>query len=213
MGIEGGDFMKDIYTIGYSGFMLDEFIKVLKKYKINALIDVRSSPYSKIYQDYNKLNLQKQLSSNGIIYRNYNNEFGARQEDIRYFTDGYLDFNKYRKSKSFLEGIRKVEEGIKLNYNFALMCAEKDPSTCHRNIMVAKEFYSLGYNVKNILSNGYYESQESIEQRLVDHYFPNRDQLSLFSNALSWNDMVEKSYEYRNSEIGYRIDEVEIKAL
>lgn len=205
--------MKDIYTIGYSGFILDDFLEVLRKYKINALIDVRSSPYSRIYQDYNELNLQKQLNLNGIIYRNYKNEFGARQGDRRYFTDGYLDFSKYTKSIAFLEGIKKIEKGIKSNYNFAFMCAEKDPSTCHRNIMVARKFYNLGYNVKNILSDGFYETQESIEKRLVNYYFPNRDQLSLFSNTLPWIDMVNKSYEYRNSEIGYRMDEVEVKVL
>lgn len=87
------------------------------------------------------------------------------------------------------------------------MCAEKDPSTCHRNIMIAREFYKMGYNVKNILEDGSYETQESLELRLVNHYFPNRNQLNLFADNLSWEDMVNKSYEYRNSEIGYRIDE------
>jgi uncharacterized protein (DUF488 family) len=36
--------MKNIYTIGYSGFIIDEFIGVLKKYQITGLIDVRSNP-------------------------------------------------------------------------------------------------------------------------------------------------------------------------
>lgn len=205
--------MKDIYTIGYSGFKINDFMRVLKKYEINALIDVRSNPNSKIYQDYNKLNLQKHLNMNKIIYRNYKDEFGARQEDMRYFTDGYLDFSKYTKSKSFLEGVRKIEEGIKLNYTFAFMCAEKDPSICHRNIMVARKFHDLGYNIKNILSDESYEVQEDIERRLVDQYFPDRDQLSLFSNIMSWEYMVKKGYEYRNAEIGYRLDEIGVTAL
>lgn len=205
--------MKDIYTIGYSSFKINDFIRILKKYKINALIDVRSNPNSKNYQDYNKFNLQKHLNKSNIIYRNYKDEFGARQGDIQYFTDDYLDFNKYTKSKSFLNGVKKIEEGIKLNYTFVLMCAEKDPSTCHRNIMVARKFYELGYNVKNILFDESYELQEDIERRLVNQYFPNRDQLSLFSNTMSWESMVKKSYEYRNIEIGYRIDKIGVTAL
>lgn len=205
--------MKDIYTIGYSPFKINEFIGILKKYRINALIDVRSNPNSKFYPDYNKMNLQKKLQINQIIYRNYKDEFGARQEERRYFTNGYLDFSKYTKSKSFLEGIRKIEEGMKLNYTFALMCAEKDPSTCHRNIMVAKIFHDMGYVVKNILSDQSYELQEDIEKRLVEQYFPNRNQLSIFSETMTWDYMVEKSYEYRNDKIGYRFNELEAKVL
>jgi hypothetical protein len=75
--------------------------------------------------------------------------------------------------------------------------------------MVARVFHELGYNIKNILADGSFESQESIEQRLVDQYFPNRNQMSLFSDDLSWEDMVSKSYEYRNSEIGYKLDNEE----
>jgi uncharacterized protein (DUF488 family) len=201
--------MKEIYTIGYSCFKIDDFISVLKKYKINSLIDVRSNPNSKFYEDYNQSNLEKILKSHRIIYRNYKDEFGARQENQEYYKKGYLDFKEYTKSNSFLDGVRKIEEGMNLNYIFAFMCAEKDPSFCHRNIMVARVFHELGYNIKNILADGSFESQESIEQRLVDQYFPNRNQMSLFSDDLSWEDMVSKSYEYRNSEIGYKLDNEE----
>ena len=93
-----------------------------------------------------------------------------------------------------------------MKYSFVLMCAEKDPSTCHRNIMVAREFHSLGYEIRNILSDGTYETQRSIEERLVNKYFPNRNQMSLFGDDLTWDEMVIKSYELRNNEIGYRID-------
>lgn len=200
--------MKDIYTIGYSCFEIDNFINVLKKYNIKCLIDVRSNPYSKYHSDYNKPNLQNVLNSSGIIYRNYKLEFGAHQEGLEYYTDGYLDFSKYTKSEPFLDGIRMVESGMKMNYTFVLMCAEKDPSTCHRNIMIGRKFHDLGYIVKNILSDGSYELQEDIEQRLVDKYFPNRNQISLFSKNLSWENMVNMSYKYINSEIGYRPDDI-----
>jgi len=199
--------MKDVFTIGYSCFKIEEFVNLLKKYKITSLIDVRSNPNSKFYEDYNQSNLSKLLKLHGIIYRNYKREFGARQENLKYHKNGYLDFNEYTKSDDFLEGVRKIEAGIRMNYSFAFMCAEKDPSTCHRNIMVAREFYKLGYNVKNILYDGSYETQESIERRLLDQYFPNRDQLTIFDETLSLEEMIDKCYEYRNKEIGYEIDQ------
>lgn len=201
--------LKTIYTIGYSCFKIDDFISVLKKYKINSLIDVRSNPNSMYYTDYNMSNLETLLKANGIIYRNYKKEFGARQENPRFHGNGYLDFAKFVKSDNFLEGVKKIEAGIERGYVFAFMCAEKDPSTCHRNIMVAREFYKKGYEIGNILFDGTIELQRCIEERLVDQYFPNRNQLTLFQDELSWEEMVDKSYQQRNSEIGYRKDQKE----
>ena len=57
----------EIYTIGYSGFEINDFINMLQTNNINSLIDVRSSPYSKIYTDYNREELQKRLKENGIV--------------------------------------------------------------------------------------------------------------------------------------------------
>lgn len=99
--------MKDIYTIGYSCFKIDEFVDVLKKYKITSLIDVRSNPFSKFYVEYNQHNLKTILKANGIIYRNYKIEFGAQQEDKKYHEKGYLDFEEYTKSGLFLEAVKK----------------------------------------------------------------------------------------------------------
>jgi uncharacterized protein (DUF488 family) len=126
----------EIFTIGYAGFEIENFIKVLKEHHINSLIDVRSSPFSKIYSDYNKPLLHKTLQNRGIIYRNYNREFGARQEDKMYYPNGYLDFSMFTRSRMFIEGMEKIIKAIPLGYKFVLMCSEKDPITCHRTIMV-----------------------------------------------------------------------------
>ena len=34
----------NLFTIGYSGFAIEDFIAVLKKNSIGALVDIRSSP-------------------------------------------------------------------------------------------------------------------------------------------------------------------------
>lgn len=196
--------MSEIYTIGYSGFDIESFISTLKKYNINSLIDVRSNPHSKIYLDYNKEVLKKVLSKNKIYYKNYVREFGARQLDTQYYTNGYLNFTLFTQSEQFREGIKKILDSIPLGYSFVLMCSEKDPIFCHRNIMVAREFYKNGVEIKNILSDGSILTQQEIEKRLVDMYFPNRNQLSFFETPLSWNEMVRQAYKFQNEKIGYR---------
>lgn len=195
-----------IFTIGYAGFAIDDFIKALKKHNINSLIDVRSSPFSKFYQDYNKPLLCDTLQKNGIIYRNYNSEFGARQDDKTYYPNGYLDFSMFTRSKAFLDGMQKIINAIPLGYKFVLMCSEKDPINCHRTIMVGKAFSDNGISVRHILSDGHIITQSDIEARLLDMYYPDRDQLALFGEQLSAEEMIENSYKFQNEKIGYRID-------
>ncbi len=196
----------EIFTIGYAGFAIDDFIKDLKKHNINSLIDVRSSPFSKFYQDYNKPLLCDTLQKNGIIYRNYNSEFGARQDDKTYYPNGYLDFSMFTRSKAFLDGMQKIINAIPLGYKFVLMCSEKDPINCHRTIMVGKAFSDNGISVRHILSDGHIITQSDIEARLLDMYYPDRDQLALFGEQLSAEEMIENSYKFQNEKIGYRID-------
>lgn len=196
----------EIFTIGYAGFEIEDFIKVLKEYHINSLIDVRSSPFSKFHSDYNKLLLCKTLQERRIIYRNYNREFGARQDDKMYYPNGYLDFSMFTRSKIFKEGMHKIIKAIPLGYKFVLMCSEKDPINCHRTIMVGRAFFDNGISINHILSDGRIITQSDIETRLLDMYYPDRDQLTLFGEQLSIEEMLQKSYRFQNEKIGYRID-------
>ena len=193
----------EIYTIGYTAFDEHMFINVLKDYNISCIIDVRSYPVaSEYYKIYSRNNLEPLLKKNNIIYRNYAKEFGARQENKIYYTsEGYLDFFKFTQSPEFNEGVNKVKKGIELNYNFALMCAEKDPINCHRAIMVARELYNRGFIVHHILSSCKTESQEDLEKRLLDFY---KIQPSFL---VSVKEQILEAYKRKNQEIGYRGDQ------
>lgn len=200
--------MNTIYTIGYTAFSIDEFINILKKYNITCIIDVRSSAFSQFYQDYNKPVLKGRLKKENIEYRNYVDEFGARQNDVTYYhSDGYLDFNKFLKSENFKLGVNKIEKGIKLGYSFCLMCAETDPINCHRSIMVGRGFKNACYEVKHILKNGNIETQNVLEQRLLDCFFNNRAQISMFSEIKSDQQLINEAYDLKNKEIGFRKEE------
>lgn len=55
---------KQLFTIGYSGFPdADEFVRELKKYGVQIVIDVRSSPYSAYYSAYNREPLSTKFTS------------------------------------------------------------------------------------------------------------------------------------------------------
>jgi uncharacterized protein (DUF488 family) len=194
-----------LFTIGYSAFQIKDFVDVLKRYSINLIIDVRSFPYSEYHKQYNKENIERILKTNNIRYRNYSEEFGARQTEKQFFSsEGYLNFELYTKSAKFGQGVEKINVSLEKGFCVALMCAEKDPATCHRSIMISRAFCENGNAVMHILANGYTESQTDIELMLLDKYFPNRNQLTLFEEQ-SDEQLIAMAYQQRNAEIGYRL--------
>jgi hypothetical protein len=58
-------------------------------------------------------------------------EFGARQNDKTLYTNGYVDFEKVKKSKHFNDGIKRIEDGLTKGYRISLMCSENKPYDCH----------------------------------------------------------------------------------
>ena len=201
--------LKTLYTIGYSGFSIDDFVNILKKYGVNALIDVRSNPFSSYFSAYNKEQLEKKLNSQHIYYRNYPKEFGARQKERHFYTsDGYLDFELFTASSAYNQGYLEIEDGLKRDYVFVFMCSEKDPIDCHRAIMISKTFKDNGYSILHLLPDKNPISQVDVENRLLDKYFPNRDQLSIFEDQKNDDDLILEAYRKRNADIGCHIEEV-----
>lgn len=201
-----------LYTIGHSQHEFGYFSNLLKIYEINYLLDVRSTPYSKYAETYNKELLSSLLSTKGIKYSFMGKFFGARPDNAElYNEEGYLDFEKVSYSDLFIKGIKSVNLGLKRGNNIVLMCTEKDPIDCHRAIMVARAFSLRGIDVKHILPNGKYQTQQELDERLLDKYFPDRAQLSIFNydKVISVEENIKLAYRERNKEIGYHLQHSE----
>lgn len=200
----------DIYSIGHTNHTIDNFILMLIKQNINCIVDVRSTPFSKYTPQFNKEILRESLNIKGIHYLHMGKEFGARRENTLLYTkEGYLDFQKARNDNDFLSGVERLKDGCEKEFKIALMCTEKDPFDCHRAIMVSKGLKDNGFNVKHILSDNTIQTQEKIEERLLDKYYPDRFQISFFAYWGEKNtieEMIEEAYKRRNAEIGYRIE-------
>ena len=94
--------METLYTIGHSTYDQKYFIDLLKKYKINCVVDVRSTPYSKYAEQYNTDNINYALNKEGIKYLYMGKEFGARRNDRSlYDPDGKLNFDRTIESVDF----------------------------------------------------------------------------------------------------------------
>lgn len=186
---------KVIYTIGYAHHTQESFLELLLKYKINCVVDVRTMAYSGFHPQFNKETIKGYLKQHGISYIHMAESFGIIKTDTALNTrEGYLDFTKLAKLPLFLEGISRVETGIKKGYQIAFMCAEKDPIDCHRTTLVARKFDELGYEVNHILHDGSIETHEALEKRMTALFCPKDDQLHLFVEQKSEEQRIEEAY-------------------
>lgn len=203
-----------LFTIGHTNHSQNEFLNLLRASNITYILDVRSTPFSQFTSQFNKDVIADYLKKNGVIYNHLGKFFGARPTDKSLYTkQGYLDFEKARASENFQKGLENVTLGLNKGFNIALMCTEKDPFDCHRAIMVARGFELKGIDVSHILPDGKIITQAELNNRLLDKYYPDRHQMSFFSelSSLSESEVLTLAYRRRNADIGYHIQEGEEK--
>lgn len=208
--------MGNLFTIGHSQHTPEYFMHLLKRHGVNYVLDVRSTPYSKYAEQFNKENIYSFLAKNGIKYSYMGKYFGARPTELElYSSEGYLDFEIVTQTERFHIGMENVILGLERGNRIALMCTEKDPFDCHRAIMVARAFDVNGIEVNHILSDGKIQTQAELDERLVDAYYSDREQLTLFNyqNITSEEEYIAQAYRNRNKEIGYRINQKQVIAI
>lgn len=193
-----------IYTIGHSNHSIEKFLSLIKKYNIDTILDVRSSPHSKYNPQFNRESLFSVLKQNEIKYIFMGKQLGARRNDESIVNkEGFLDYEKVAKSIVFQSGIQRILTGLEKNYTLALMCSEQDPIDCHRSILIARNIFKKGIKINNILTDGNTESQESLEQRLLEKYFKTSDN-PLFEIMESSEKLINEAYKLRNRDIAFK---------
>jgi uncharacterized protein (DUF488 family) len=204
----------NLYTIGHSNYEIETFVSLLNKHEINAVADVRSYPYSRFTPHFNRTSLQKILAKENISYVFLGKELGARSDDLQCYVDGKAVYEKIAATEQFQEGIQRILKGL-LKHKISLMCAEKDPITCHRAILVCQHIHHPDLNINHILKGGDLESHIQLEERMLNKYgltefVEDREsqlQLSLFEQPKSIlptkQESLKKAYQLQGYEIAY----------
>lgn len=175
-----------LYTVGHSVHLIDHFLAILQKNGIEAVADVRSSPYSKFTPQYNREALKESLKSEGIQYVFLGDELGARRDEPQCYENGKVVFRKVATTPAFLKGLDRLQEGAS-KMRVAIMCAEKDPLTCHRTVLVTHFARERFKDTFHILDDGSMESLEHADARLLrelkldreDFFTPYSERLAL----------------------------------
>lgn len=186
-----------LFTVGHSTHALDYFIALLKKHAVTAVCDVRSKPYSRTNPQFNREQLKRCLREAKIAYVFLGNELGGRSEDLSYYVQGKVQYERLAEKDLFRKGLDRVREGMR-KYRIALMCAEREPLECHRTILVARHLESLGVNVQHIHADGRLESHASAMERLVRQLnLPEQDMFR------SHGDIVADAYRLQETRIAH----------
>ncbi len=187
--------MKRLFTIGHSTHSTDLFIGFLKKSQIDVVIDVRSVPYSRIAEQYNKDNLNLFLKTNSIYYIPMGGQLGARYENERLlFADKKVDFNKVITTESFQNGIKRIDNGIKNGHIIAIMCSEKNPLECHRFSLISRFLDNKGYLIEHILPNSII-SHKKLENKLFEYFKYKRKVELKIEKILNFNSVQQRLFD------------------
>ncbi len=130
---------KIIYTIGHSTRAEEEFITILRSFKIELLADIRTYPGSKRYPHFNKEKLQQSLSGHEIKYQHFP-ELGGRRKalknskNIAWRNEAFRGYADYMETENFKKAVEQLQETA-INYRTAYMCSEAVWWRCHRSLV------------------------------------------------------------------------------
>ncbi len=188
--------MRELFTIGHSTQTWEQFLEMLTRHRITAIGDVRSSPYSARFPQYNRELLDRALKLAGIRYVFLGDELGARRTERDCYVDGVARYDRIARTAAFRAGLERVQAGV-ARFRLALMCAEKDPLECHRTILVCRQFRA-DMNIRHILSDGRLETHTDAETRLLaEEKVPGDD---LFTPR---EELIAQAYDRRGGKIAY----------
>jgi uncharacterized protein (DUF488 family) len=181
-----------IWTIGHSNLGVAAFIDLLKAAGIEAVADVRSSPWSGHNPQFNREALKESLKTAGIAYAWLGEELGGRPKTRQFYCEGVADYRLMRRAPAFSAGLKRVTTGTE-TYRIALMCAEKHPLGCHRCLLVGRALHEAGRQVVHLLHDGGAMTQADIEEELL--LLAGKDDADLFAPR---NERVEAAYWTQN---------------
>lgn len=136
-----------LFTLGYEGKSLDQFITILQTNKIETLLDIRYSTESQYKPEFAGNLLARELQRIGVKYLHHK-EYGVPYEWQNPYKDGAIPFEcldkYYRWNVQKNTDFKTFLDSVKENGKTALLCYEQYPIpkrdqkiACHRSILAA----------------------------------------------------------------------------
>jgi uncharacterized protein (DUF488 family) len=154
-----------IFSIGYANRKLRDFIRLLRQYGIEYLVDVRSLPYSRRWQEYTREPLSNELQQHGITYVYMGDLLGGHPKDTSvYDSRNQLIYAALREKEYYRRGIARLRTAQQKGLPLVLLCAEIKPETCHRARLIGRSLLEEEINVQHIDENGNLKDQAQVQK-------------------------------------------------
>lgn len=143
--------MKKIYTIGYEGMDLEEFMSLLAEHDVETIVDVREMPLSR-KPGFSKKALEAALNLSGREYVHMGSLGCPKSIRDQYREDG----NWKRYSEGFLKYLATQDDAVAElsalaeTSSCALLCFEADYNFCHRSMVASAVKKYAGSRIEHL---------------------------------------------------------------
>jgi uncharacterized protein (DUF488 family) len=146
---------RTLFTIGHSTRPWPEFVQLLKAWKINELVDVRTVPRSRAFPWFSKDKMEKALPKAGIKYLHIPGLGGLRHSkkdslNTAWRNTSFRGYADYMQTTDFEKAIRQLNQ-LRKKRRVCIVCSEAVWWRCHRR-MIADAEVARGIPVKHIMS-------------------------------------------------------------
>ncbi len=139
-----------VFTVGYEGRTLDEFLTMVRENHIQRIVDVRELPLSR-KKGFSRGQLQRALEDRGVAYLPMRELGSPRHVRQEYKSGG--DFGEFsRKYRTHLDSQRPslvALRALSSEMSSAILCYERDWKTCHRS-MLASFLQDEGFRLEHL---------------------------------------------------------------
>ncbi len=156
----------DLFSIGHSNIPAARFVALLRDLGVDAIADVRSTPFSRRFPWFSGKALAATLTQHGMAYLPYGAMLGGRPRDATLYRDGVADYEAMARQPAFQTGLDRLLADAARS-RVCLMCAEREPLDCHRCLLVARALAERGLAIGHILHDGTVEPHAATQQRLL----------------------------------------------
>lgn len=127
---------KKLFTIGYEGISLEEYLNKLLENEVSLLVDVRKNAFSMKY-GFSKNQLRYALHKMGIKYIQISelgiDSFKRKNLNSKRSYEKLFEEYEERIRKSNMKELSLIREKLESLRSVALTCFEKDSNYCHRS--------------------------------------------------------------------------------
>lgn len=148
---------RSIYTIGHSTHSWEEFLDMLRHFKIEVVADIRAMPGSRKFPQFDQDRLSASLEEAGIHYCHMPDLGGRRKVDKnskndRWRNDSFKAYADHMETQTFKKGVAELKT-MASKRTTVYMCSEAVWWRCHRS-MVSDYLKAEGWIVLHIMALG-----------------------------------------------------------